>query len=547
MYKRWIWRLLTGLLFALTAASPALAHITLVNSQPGDGAMVRNPAAPVRLQFSGRVELAMTRVRLVAPDGRSGPWLAVLREPGSSTSALAQLPENLTAGSQVLVWRTMGADGHPATGHILLHLGAPTPGMDAARALALAAPLERMRELPGGAAAGLRWLQLLGLMMVTVWPVLTRLGLQPPRRTLAMGLLLAALGLAAGLPAALVEAGATEAVGTYLLFTLQGTWWLTRVLLLGLMALAIHRRWSGGTQALLGALLLLTVAAAGHAGGVSEGMLAALGVQWLHLAATALWAGGLMHLALGIVPDLRALPPAEYQAAWRTLTVRFGRVAAPAALVLTATGLYLARLHVGEPAPAVLNLTIYGRTLLLKLVLVGLLVLLGTGVVVMGRRLRQTGTGPTPGRLILAEAVMAAAVLLSAGLLAEKTPGWVEYLQLVAPPSMAATDGPLSVREQLLGHQVLLTVHPLVIGQDNTFDVTVEGLTPEKVEAELVMVDMGHGTTLALQPTGDKSRWQATVPLPDMAGRWAVRVKVSAGGQSESTYFYFKVAEPNPA
>lgn len=535
-------RLAAGLFLALAAATPALAHATLVQSDPAYGSLQRGRPAQARLLFSGPVEVALTRARLVGPDGQAGPWLPVLRDPESRQVAWVELPGNLPAGSQVLVWRTLSTDGHAASGHILFHLSAPTPGMTRERALLLAAPHTASTELPGGAAAGVRWLELLGLMAAAAWPLLALLGLTPPLRTFRFGAALAALGLALGLPLALVQAGAPAAVGTYLLFTLQGTWWVTRALLLGLLALAVRRRWATGLQAALGAALLLPVSAAGHAGSLATGAVPAVAAHWLHLLASALWAGGLLHLALGVLPELKELPPDQRLQAWRQTLRRFGPAAAAGALILAITGAYTARLQVGEPAA--LQVTGYGHILLLKVALAGALVLLAAIAVLAARRLGRDGAGGTAlGRLVLAQAGAAALVLLAAAPLAGATPGRVEYLQLLAPADPVTASGPLTLTDQVGDRALTLRVDPLQVGRDNTYELTLAGTAPERVEAELIMVEMGHGAVLHLQPAGP-GRWRATTPYPDMAGRWALRLQVTAAGRTETTYVYFRAADP---
>lgn len=543
MRKRWMLQLVAGLILALAGASTALAHATLVKSEPAYGSGSRQRPDQAMLLFSGRIEVALTRARLIGPDGAPGPALPVLRDMENGQVAWVELPDNMATGSHVLVWHTLSTDGHAAAGHVLFHAGSPTPGMTRERALLLVAPFEQTTELPGGAGAGLRWVELVGLMGAASWPLLALLGLKPPRPTFAFSAGLAAAGLAVGLPVALVQAGALnpDMIGTYLLFTLQGTWWVLRGVLLAVLVLAVRRRWSTALQALLGAALLLPMSAAGHAGSVGTGVLPAVGAHWLHLLASALWAGGLLHLALGLGPELRDLTVAERLQAWRQTLTRFGPVAAVGALTLAVTGAYSARLQVGEPTA--LGLTSYGRTLLFKVALAAALLLLAFAALVVTRWLRRAPSGAALGRLVLAQAGAAALVLLAAAPLASATPGRVEYLQLLAPAALADATGPVTIADEVGGRPVTMLITPLVLGEHNTYEFTFAGSAPEKVEAELIMIEMGHGAILDLQPAGP-GRWQATMPLPDMSGRWTVRLKATGQGRSDTTFIYFKVPEP---
>src|SRR5262249_58328073 len=94
----------------------------------------------------------------------------------------------------------------------------------------------------------------------------------------------------------------------------------------------------------------------------------------LHLLAGGLWGGGLLAVARAVLPGvLRALaPPRTCPAA---IARRFSRLASLALVVVLLTGVANARVQVGTVQA--LWATPYGRTLLAKLFLVGLVLLLG--------------------------------------------------------------------------------------------------------------------------------------------------------------------------
>src|SRR6185369_17246658 len=89
--------------------------------------------------------------------------------------------------------------------------------------------------------------------------------------------------------------------------------------------------------------------------------------------AAGIWVGGLLALALAIVPLLRA-GPEQMALAWVILR-RFGALAAASLAALLITGLFMSGQQVAS-LDALLT-TLYGRALLLKLGLVAAIVLIG--------------------------------------------------------------------------------------------------------------------------------------------------------------------------
>ena len=92
-----------------------------------------------------------------------------------------------------------------------------------------------------------------------------------------------------------------------------------------------------------------------------------------HLVAAGIWAGGLVVLALCLIPLLRHREARRtiLASAWRS----FSPMAALATVVLVATGLYEAGLHV--PDLSFVASTVYGTVVAGKLVLVAVALVLG--------------------------------------------------------------------------------------------------------------------------------------------------------------------------
>jgi putative copper export protein len=154
--------------------------------------------------------------------------------------------------------------------------------------------------------------------------------------------------------------------------------------------------------------------------------------DWLHLAAGGFWVGGLFHLALAAPAALSRLGGAERGPAVGRVIKRFTKVAVPSVVVVSLAGLYSSWIHLGSVGA--LWGTPYGRTLLVKLLLVVAMLLLGA---VNGFRY-----GPRAGRLsgaddegargavergflrsVRFEAALGVLVLLAAAVLVFVTPG----------------------------------------------------------------------------------------------------------------------------
>jgi putative copper export protein len=135
----------------------------------------------------------------------------------------------------------------------------------------------------------------------------------------------------------------------------------------------LHRQSIPAGMLAAGALLALTRSLAGHAADWGDVTFAVL-ADWLHLLAGGLWGGGLWVLAWVVLPRVNRHAD-QHRPLLADLARRFARLASLALAVVLLTGLANAWVEVGRVQA--LWLTPYGRTLLTKLFLVGLVVVLG--------------------------------------------------------------------------------------------------------------------------------------------------------------------------
>jgi copper transport protein len=104
----------------LVPASTAWAHATLVKAEPADGGVIGQAPAVLRLTFNEPV--SPLAIRLIGPGGDAVALGEIVAADASLTVAVPPLP----AGTHVLSWRVISADGHPVGGSLIFSIGAPS-------------------------------------------------------------------------------------------------------------------------------------------------------------------------------------------------------------------------------------------------------------------------------------------------------------------------------------------------------------------------------------------------------------------------------------
>lgn len=112
------WRRLRDAIVVLAAAlvtPAALAHAIVESSQPAANAVVAAGDLRVRVQFSGRIDVARSRLVLIAPDGRQTTLALVADDKPGSVTATTRVT---TDGRFTLHWQVLSLDGHVTRGDI---------------------------------------------------------------------------------------------------------------------------------------------------------------------------------------------------------------------------------------------------------------------------------------------------------------------------------------------------------------------------------------------------------------------------------------------
>lgn len=541
--------LVVAVVVVLFGAAPAGAHSGLERSDPPNGGMVEPGRDFITLWFGEEISGSASRFDLHLADG-TGVDATMSSVEGGTVVHLATTA--LDRGSYELTWRIVSlADGHASSGTLVFGVGMRPDVLPSAGS-----------AVPAGPLVAVRWLDLSAIMLAIgalavsgrVLEALGRAGRRPRRQARTIAVTASFVAVYAGLltpflrtrrPGNPIDVWFTE-TWTTLTDTQWGHVWLAReatVLVAALAAWSFAR--SNGTapgrgRAALGVLLVVSLleAGAGHAADVSGDLGTAVLASAVHLVAAGVWAGGLVTLVLCLVPAMRRdsdLRGPALSTVWRA----YSPMAAMASVVLVATGLYEAGVHI--PAPGLTLSTVYGGAVAAKtlLVLVALL-LAGINTLLVhptladavGRRFgRGPGWAPVSLRrftwVVSAEAVvLVAAVGVASVVTSVPTAREVEAASRGAAPHHEEVDGLYITFEGVpRGRQqlsLLVRVRPTVVP------------APAPVGLVSVALDGTTGATGALTLTPvETGRYELQIPRPE-PGTWTATVTVQRDGQPDA-------------
>jgi len=271
---------LLALAGAVTLAAPAvaLAHASLVRSDPADGAVLATPPRVVRLLFDDTIR-TQPGVRAVRNGGNSilGGRPRVLND----RTLVIPLAPGLRRGDYTVLWRALSDDGHAVAGIITFGVGTgrarPEP--------ALSLPGQDRMEIFE------RWLFLAGVLAASgaaLFTLALRRAAEPPQALFFVAFVLVVAGGAA--------LAAETSLSTRFGVVVAGAAALAGV---GVALAAAARRNPRIAPAtwLIALLLLPAPSLSGHA--LDRGRpWFELPVDLVHVAASSIWLGGLLALAL---------------------------------------------------------------------------------------------------------------------------------------------------------------------------------------------------------------------------------------------------------
>jgi copper transport protein len=394
--------LLAALFLAgIATAGPAAAHAELVSTDPAEGARLDGVPSSVTLTFSEGVSLGAGYARVLDSGGA--------RVDSGSASVdgdvlTVPLRTGLGDGGYLVTYRVISADSHPVSGAYSFAVGdadlVPT---------GTATDADRTDPVIGAALPAFRWLGFAGIALGVGVPVFLLLcwpagwARSALRRTAFWGAVAVAV---AAVVSFLVQGPYAAASGPTSLFDQSllaataaseaGRALLVRAVAAVALALVLRPVWRRGEPPSAGrataagvcaAGVVISAAATGHpVAGPWPGL--AVAVTVVHVAAMAVWLGGLAALLLGVLrPQTPAADLGAVLVRWSTLA--FGVVAA---LVVSGTVQAVREVE----TPTALFVTAYGWVLVAKLVLV-LVILAAAGVSRIWVQQRLGVRRPRPG------------------------------------------------------------------------------------------------------------------------------------------------------
>lgn len=376
-------------IWILADAIPASAHAVLVGSTPGTGEAVPTAPKTITVKFSEPVETALGAIRVFGPKGNRVDVGAVTHPEGRGDTVQTALAGDLAEGTYTVSWSVVSADSHPVQGAYTFGIGSGA----VSTALSPEATRDQRSQTVSVLYAVARWVSFAGFALVVgaayfvavCWPAAGR---EPRARRLAWS---GWVALLVGTVSALLLQGPyggalplsstvdPAVIGTTM-STRMGVVLLTRLVVLGLGAVGLAvllargasadtraRAVKGGVVVAFALALAATWSSTDHAGTGSQ-VLISLPLGTAHLAAMAVWVGGLTML-------VAVLLRSRDVAAMREALPRFSTTALVCVGVLVVTGTYQAWRQVG--VLGAFTTTTYGRLLLTKIGLVVVLVFLG--------------------------------------------------------------------------------------------------------------------------------------------------------------------------
>ncbi len=507
----------------------AAAHAELISVTPADGEVLDVAPAEVLLTFSEPVSLTGGSVRVLDDDAEDVSTGTSLE----NEIVTASLPDGLADGTYTVVFEIISVDSHRIGGTSVFHVGAPSSEGLTGDALDLGGD-----EAGWGVRAGAALLSAVGYAGALVAAGMLFYSVYTDRRAelrsvISRGAVLGAVALVAAVPFRIARlGGGLDALSDndVLMSALRGPVGVSTAVTanaLLIVAVLVDRRAPRWIALVFALVALAGFSIEGHTR-ATERRWAMVASDVVHLAAAAIWLGGILAL---IVAFRTSADTGRLAATVR----RFSDSALVAVGVVAATGVLMAWIIL--PSVGELTSTGYGLALIVKVALVLVVIALGAfnryrlvpAVNVRGHEGaddpgRSGGARRWLGNVVLAEFVL---LLVAVGVTA--------VMVTRSPLSSVATAAPAEATQSLtvsLGDTATadVTVTPGQVGF-NVVDIElrdtegriVNPYEPPVVEFALPSLDVGplQPEVLAL----GIGRYQATADLR-FAGTWDLSIRV---------------------
>jgi copper transport protein len=272
--------------------------------------------------------------------------------------------------------------------------------------------------------------------------------------------------------------------------------------------------------------------AAGHAAQTAPRGLS-LAFDWAHLAAGSIWIGGLV----GLVVLWRSTAELLRVAALSFVVPRFSRIAFASVVLLIGSGIGSSVQHL--PTLASLWQTSYGKSLMVKIVLLGgALLLAAVNLSRTKPRLQAAATHPTLAtgaavllrRLVSGEVLFVFGALFAAGVLSSLAPPSKALAQL-SHVSARVGPGPVAHVVKQGAYRLAFDIDPNRAALPNSFAVRItrggKPVTHAGVVARFAMLDMTMSELAYRLPERAPGTFARSAPALVMVGHWAVTFEVT--------------------
>ncbi|MEO8456852.1 MAG: DUF4149 domain-containing protein [Chloroflexota bacterium] len=582
---------LIGALALLFAPHTAEAHALLVRSDPQQNAQLRVPPSNVTAFFSEALDTNLSSLQVVNGSGDRVDDGATTFGPDPAEMQIG-VKGTLGPGYYTVEWETLSAvDGHLFKGYypftVLNADGSTPPGS--------ARPGSTGGTTAAPDTVGVRWGRLLGIaallgtlafFSLVVSPSLpevdepcrTRWRDTARRRVVRVALIAAAalVVVAAGeLYLQLDQVGGFSKLSD-VLSNDWGTRFIQRQVVLAVIVIAVGVAtylWRNGRDALGNAAIwvgiigsaayVLLIAMVSH-GDAIPGSFWAVAVDFLHILASAVWIGMLFQLAWFLLWLRQDMPDDDRTALQASHLQRFGVIAATSVIVLLVTGIANAAAEI--PDWSSLIDTAYGRALIVKLAILGVLLLAAAvnAFYLRPRIVEEADEGRPADDLrhrmniaVRIELALGVAVLCAAAILVlYPTARQIRDAEAFEKASTSAIVGFEEVQPTTLNGQpdvqIDLTVSPNTIGQNSfrafTAPLNAQALNPDPTQpsgilkVELKFTEHGcTGADCAGQATLDMDAvegapfaFKGVGPFLSKAVTWDVDVTVQRRGLDDA-------------
>lgn len=549
------------------------AHAILVRSDPPVNARLQDPPPIVAAYFSESLDTRLSSLKVVDGAGERVDSGKTLFGP-ENTRMYAEIPQALPPGFYAAVWETLSSvDGHLLKGSYPFTVmntdgtepSGPHPSAGGTAGYSGGSPkVDSVATKWTGLAAAMA---LVGSLAFAAWVAgpMTGKAAKAARRHMGRVAWPAIAVLAvAGLAELLLQARRLGGLGLTddALSTVWGERWIERQAVLGALAAALfvsdRLRRAGQKDpsdgflwtALAGGFgYLLLVAMVSH-GNAVPGSFWAIGADFLHLAASAVWIGMLAQLVLLLVWMRKNVPADTRPMLLAGPLQRFSAIAATSVAVLMATGAINGLSQVPD-LRAMLD-TPYGRALTLKLgIMLALLAVAGVNAFFLRTRAVEDGSGGGARRLTAVtriEIALGLAVLLAAAVLIQYPTSRQERDAEANAQTTQAVVG-YDQLQDIGAAQVNLTISPKAVG-NNSFRVYVfpppDGSAVgeiERVRLRFKPPDPAQGPLQVIADPVGANGYKAVGPFFTNPGSWEVSIDIRRRDLDDVSAL-FRVAVP---